>query len=76
MKTNRLLLVGLLGASFAGCEIRCLARDSSPPKTQPTSGSRINVRLVDNVSTDSGEPGAWPARPDADTSMETTANAK
>ncbi len=59
MKTNTLVMVGLLGASLAGCEVRCLSpKGNPPPRTQGTgTEAKMNVRLVGYEGADTGEPG-------------------
>jgi hypothetical protein len=65
VKTNTLVLVGLLGASLAGCDVRCLSSKESPaPKTPSTgTGDKVNVRPADYQGADAGKPGQSPALP-------------
>jgi hypothetical protein len=45
MKTKTLVTVGLVAASLAGCEIRCLSPKN--PRTQaPGTGDQVKTRLV------------------------------
>lgn len=68
MRTNTLVLMGFLGASLAGCEIRCLApRDKPAPRTTNT-GTKLNVNLVDYERADTGQPDELPGPSDTDAS--------
>jgi hypothetical protein len=47
MKTKTLVAVGLVGASLAGCEVRCLSPKNPPPRTQtPGTDDQVRTRLV------------------------------
>lgn len=63
MKTNTLVLLGLLGASLAGCDVRCLSRGSAPTPKPATTGGKVNLHPADYQGTDAGEPGRSPASP-------------
>lgn len=78
MKRNTLVLVGLVGASLAGCEIRCLSpKGNPPPKTQTTgTGAKLNVLLVGSESADAGEPGDSMPPSDAEESSQGMHTAK
>jgi hypothetical protein len=60
MKTNRLVLVGLVGAAFAGCDVRCLG-SGAPPAVKPTTAEgKTNIRLVGEQTADAEDPGEPP----------------
>jgi hypothetical protein len=60
MKTNRLVLVGVVGAGLAGCDVRCLG-SGAPPALKPTAAEgKANVRLVGEQTGDTGKVGEPP----------------
>lgn len=63
MKTNTLVLLGLLGASLAGCDVRCLSNGPTPAAGPATTGGKVNMNPAGYQGTDAGEPGKSPAAP-------------